>query len=240
MIKQMENSNRFKNLVILTGAGISAESGLATFRAEDGLWHEHRIDDVATFDGFASNPDLVHNFYNQRRAQLRDPKIQPNAAHLALSWLESEWEGDFLLITQNVDDLHERAGSQSCLHMHGSLLKVRCLMCEFKTHWDKDLSTSTPCPKCSRSTFLRPDVVWFGEMPYYLDAIAEKLRSAQIFISIGTSGEVYPAANFAVDAWKAHRIEVNTTDTAISSRFHEHRKGLSSLEVPRLVKELLA
>lgn len=228
-----------KPLVILTGAGISAESGIRTFRDANGLWENHRIEDVATPEAFAKNPKLVHEFYNLRRRQLKDPQVQPNLAHLALAQLEREWEGDFLLVTQNVDDLHERAGSKKLLHMHGSLRKVLCLSCDDRFPWMDDLSLEDKCPGCKAQGKLRPDIVWFGEMPYHMDLILEALHSCELFISIGTSGKVYPAAGFASQAWKAHKIEVNLQESDISSDFREHRVGPAGVQVPALVKDLL-
>jgi NAD-dependent deacetylase len=225
-----------RNLVILTGAGISAESGIQTFRASDGLWEEHRIEDVATPQGFRANPDLVHKFYNQRRSKLSS--VEPNAAHVALAQLEKEWMGAFLLVTQNVDDLHERAGSHQLLHMHGQLLKAFCEICEKRQDQKTDLSVSHACPSC-RAQRMRPDIVWFGEMPYHMEAIEDALESADLFISIGTSGLVYPAAGFSHLATRARRIEVNLQGTSVSPSFNEHRLGLASVEVPRLVDELL-
>lgn len=231
--------NRFKSLVILTGSGISAESGIATFRASDGLWEEHRIEDVATPEAFERNPDLVHRFYNARRSKLQEAAIQPNAAHLALAKLEAEWEGDFLLVTQNVDDLHERAGSKNVIHMHGSLLKAFCAVCERRTEWREDLNRTHACSSCKAVGHMRPDIVWFGEMPYRMDEITEALHACDVFISIGTSGLVYPAAGFSQLAWKAKRIEVNLQSTGISPSFDEHHIGPASLEVPKLVEALL-
>jgi NAD-dependent deacetylase len=234
----MNSTTLFKPLVILTGAGISAESGIRTFRDHDGLWENHRIEDVATPEAFARNPHLVHQFYNQRRKQLTDPSIQPNAAHAALVQLEKEWEGDFLLVTQNVDNLHERAGSKKLLHMHGELQKIFCLHCDEKFIWSTDLSTEEPCPHCRKTQGLRPDIVWFGEMPYHMQSIQPALETCEIFISIGTSGKVYPAAGFAQWAWKAQKIEVNLTESDISSHFHHHYVGPASTQVSRLVEDL--
>jgi NAD-dependent deacetylase len=228
-----------KRLVILTGAGISAESGIRTFRAADGLWENHRIEDVATPEGFERDPALVQEFYNQRRRQLKDPAVQPNPAHHALARLESEWEGDLLLITQNVDPLHERAGSKRLLHMHGSLTKVFCQSCDQRHDWIDDLSQADQCPSCSGTGRLRPDIVWFGEMPYHMELIGRALEACEIFVSIGTSGLVYPAAGFAREARNAQRIEINLQGTEISSNFHEHRLGPAGAEVPKLVEELL-
>jgi NAD-dependent deacetylase len=233
------NPHLFKNIVILTGAGISAESGIRTFRDQDGLWEEHRIEDVATPEAFHRDPALVQRFYNARRAQLKDPKIQPNAAHFALAELEKHWEGGFLLVTQNVDNLHRRAGSQNLLHMHGRLDQIRCLSCEEEFHWTEDLAVNENCPYCGIKGALRPDIVWFGEMPHHMDEIYAALEQADYFISIGTSGNVYPAAGFVQLAWKARKIEVNVKDTEISNAFQEHLIGPASVEVPKLVKQIL-
>ena len=181
----------------------------------------------------------MHRFYNQRRQQLKDHNVQPNAAHLALAQLEAEWDGDFLLVTQNVDNLHERAGSKRLLHMHGSLNQAFCQICDQRTEWIKDLSQKDSCPSCNSQGKMRPDIVWFGEMPYHMELIGEALERCELFISIGTSGVVYPAAGFAREAWKAHRIEVNLAGTEISQTFHEHRTGAAGIEVPKLVSELL-
>lgn len=189
-----------RNLVILTGAGVSAESGISTFRDAGGLWQTHRFEDLASPEGFAANPALVHRFYNQRRAQLH--VVDPNTAHLALAALERDWrgQGDFLLVTQNVDDLHERAGSTRLLHMHGELRKLRCTSCGAVTPWEKDADGETICPSCARAGGMRPDIVWFGEVPYHLPEIHAALAQADIFCAIGTSGIVYPAAGFAAVA----------------------------------------
>jgi NAD-dependent deacetylase len=230
---------RLKSIVILTGAGISAESGIRTFRAADGLWEDHRIEDVASPEGFARDPRLVHEFYNKRRQQLHDPKVQPNAAHRALAQLESEWEGEFLLVTQNVDDLHERAGSKKLLHMHGQLNSALCANCASRKPWIVDLSLADQCANCHSQGSLRPDIVWFGEMPYHMELIGQSLETCDVFLAVGTSGKVYPAAGFVREAWKARRIEVNLEPSDISSAFHEHRTGLAGAEVPKLVAELL-
>jgi NAD-dependent deacetylase len=189
-----------RNLVVLTGAGISAESGLSTFRAAGGLWEGHRIEDVATPEGYERNPALVHDFYNQRRAQLHS--VAPNEAHAALAVLERAWagNGDFLLVTQNVDDLHERAGSRRLLHMHGELRKLRCEDCGEVHPHELDAGQDLVCGACGRMGVLRPDIVWFGEMPYHMDEILLALDAADVFCAIGTSGVVYPAAGFAAEA----------------------------------------
>ncbi|NUN06168.1 MAG: NAD-dependent deacylase [Bdellovibrio sp.] len=228
----------FKNIVILTGAGISAESGIRTFRDQNGLWEEHRIEDVATPEAFAQNPALVQRFYNLRRAQLKDPNLQPNAAHKALAQLEEIWEGNFLLVTQNVDNLHRRAGSKNLLHMHGRLDRIFCQFCDEKVDWTEDLLTQHPCPSCGRLG-MRPDIVWFGEMPYHMEEIYAALDKADYFISIGTSGQVYPAAGFVQLAWKAKKIEINMKDTGISAAFDSHLVGPATVEVPRFIQNFL-
>lgn len=229
------------SLVILSGAGLSAESGVATFRGVDGLWEGHRIEDVASPEAFKKQPDLVHRFYNLRRAALQT--VEPNAAHHALVRLEREWPGPFLHITQNVDDLNERAGARKLLHMHGQLRQVRCTWCRTVLTWDGDLETSSTCPECSRTGKLRPDIVWFGEMPYYIDEIMRALDAVDIFLCIGTSGVVYPAAGFARLAAEhgcARLIEMNLERTGISDHFTEQRHGPATVVVPALAGELLS
>lgn len=229
----------FQRIVVLTGAGISAESGIRTFRDQNGLWENHAIEDVASPEGFRKNPELVHRFYNARRAQLKDPMLKPNAAHLALALLEKEFQGDFLLVTQNVDNLHKRAGSKNFLQMHGRLDSCFCEVCSAQWDWSEDLSTSHLCQRCKSSDSLRPDIVWFGEMPRYMDEIFMELRACDLFISIGTSGHVYPAAAFVQMARSAYKIEVNLSDTEISSDFHQRRIGSATREVPKLVEDIL-
>ena len=229
------------SLVILSGAGLSAESGVATFRGDDGLWEGHRIEDVATPEAFKKQPELVHRFYNLRRAALNT--VEPNAAHHALVRLEREWPGPFLHITQNVDDLNERAGARKLLHMHGQLRQVRCTWCRAVLPWDGDLESSSACPECARTGKLRPDIVWFGEMPYYIDEIMRALETVDIFLCIGTSGVVYPAAGFArlaAEHGGARLIEMNLERTGISGHFTEQRHGPATVVVPALVGELLS
>jgi NAD-dependent deacetylase len=228
------------NLVILTGAGISAESGVPTFRGSSGLWEGQRIEDVASPEGFARNPVLVQNFYNQRRAGLRE--VAPNPAHRALAELEQKWPGDFLLVTQNVDDLHERAGSRRLIHMHGELRKARCRRCAGVAEWLADLGPLSACPTCAAIGSLRPHIVWFGEMPLEMDAITNALENADTFVAIGTSGQVYPAAGFVQIAAHAgaRTIEVNLESSANFSLFDERRLGPASIRVPELAAELLA
>lgn len=224
----------FHTLVVLTGAGVSAESGLRTFRASDGLWEEHPIEAVATPEGFKRDPELVHRFYNSRRQQLLDPVTQPNAAHQALARLEREFDGEFLLVTQNVDDLHERAGSRAPLHMHGELTKVRCTHCQRVARVDGDTRSESLCKHCGHSGTLRPDIVWFGEMPMALDQIYAVLARCDLFISIGTSGNVYPANGFVQVALAAgaHTVELNLEPSMQESAFAEQFYGPATEVVP--------
>ncbi len=228
-----------QSIVILTDAGISQESGIKTFRDSNGLWENHRIEDVASPEGFIKNPALVHDFYNMRRKQLLSSEVKPNVAHRALAELESKWPNQFLLVTQNVDNLHERAGSQKMLHMHGELLKIRCQSSEKVFNWESDLSQKTICSCCQREGQLRPHIVWFGEMPLYMDPIVKALEQCDVFVSIGTSGQVYPAAGFVdITPKKCKKIEINTAETPISESFHEHWIGSASQRVPELLKML--
>lgn len=230
------------SIVILTGAGISKESGLDTFRDSDGIWAKVRVEDVATPEAFARNPSRVQEFYNARRLGLRDPKVVPNAAHDALARLEREWPGEVLLVTQNIDDLHERAGSQNLIHMHGELLKVRCEYCDALMRWDDPLSTATPCPHCGRKGGMRPHVVWFGEMPLGMDTIYEKLDTCGLFVSIGTSGNVYPAAGFVQHVryrGLAHSVELNLEPSQGATLFAEVILGPATEIVPAFVDRIL-
>ena len=225
-------------IVILTGAGISAESGLRTFRAADGLWEDHRVEDVATPEAFERDPALVQRFYNERRRQLGC--VEPNAAHLALARLERAWPGEMLLVTQNVDDLHDRAGSRNLVHMHGELLKARCLRCGEASPWPGDILPESRCPSCGRPGRLRPHIVWFGEMPLELDRIGEALDRCALFAAIGTSGNVYPAAGFvSMAAPGAHTVELNLDASLVSTAFRERRQGRATELVPAWVDELL-
>ncbi|GAC1372673.1 MAG: NAD-dependent protein deacylase [Aquirhabdus sp.] len=229
-------------VVVLTGAGISAESGIKTFRASDGLWEDHRIEDVASPEGFRRNPELVQHFYNMRRAQILEPQIQPNAAHLALTELESALGDNFLLVTQNVDDLHERAGSKRLLHMHGELLKARCL-CTGKVYpFDGEINAETVCACCQKTGTLRPHIVWFGEIPLYMDEIEHEISQCDIFLSIGTSGAVYPAAGFVQLASYAgaKTIEINLEAAANQSAFDTHIYGKAVQMVPEWVQAFLS
>ena len=222
-------------IVILTGAGISAESGLRTFRAEDGLWEDHRIEDVATPEAFIRDPALVHRFYNARRAAAA--QAQPNAAHHALAELAKRH--DLTLVTQNVDDLHERGSSPNVIHMHGELTHALCAACGHRWPSPMDTDTTTLCPACGTAA-ARPDIVWFGEMPYHMEQIWTALEQADIFAAIGTSGQVYPAAGFGQHARRsgAHCVELNLDRSAVSRDFHEHLIGPATQIVPEWVARL--
>ena len=228
------------NIVILTGAGISAESGLATFRGPDGLWEGHRVEDVATPEAFRRDPALVQAFYDARRARLAT--VEPNAAHRALARLDSQWPGELLLVTQNVDDLHERAESKRLLHMHGELAKGWCLACDQRFDWAGPRGEGASCPACGQAGKVRPDIVWFGEMPYEMDRIEAALQVCDLFVSIGTSGAVYPAAGFVQTALYcgARTLEMNLEPSAGSYLFAESRTGAAGALVPQWVDEILA
>ncbi|AMX03382.1 Sir2 family NAD+-dependent deacetylase [Microbulbifer thermotolerans] len=232
---------KYSRIVILTGAGISAESGIRTFRGADGLWENHRLEEVATPEAFAKNPQLVQRFYNERRRQLLSPEITPNAAHRALAQLEKHFPGDFLLVTQNIDDLHECAGSRNLIHMHGELLKARCAISGQCFSIREDLHVEAVCPCCKRSGTLRPHVVWFGEMPLEMERIYSALADCDLFVSIGTSGNVYPAAGFVECANRAgaHSVELNLERSSVGDAFAEHRHGPASQVVTEFVRELL-
>jgi NAD-dependent deacetylase len=227
-----------RNIVILTGAGVSAESGVATFRGPGGLWEGQRVEDVCTPEALAHDPVLVHRFYDERRAKLAS--VEPNAAHHALARLDAKWPGELLLVTQNVDDLHERAGSQRLLHMHGELNSALCALCGVQTEWRDSLPPQTRCPSCDAPA-LRPDIVFFGEMPYHMDVIEAALARADIFVSIGTSGAVYPAAGFVRTAryHGAQTLELNLDRSEGSGWFDESRLGPAGTLVPDWVESLL-
>jgi len=232
-----------RRIVILTGAGVSKESGLETFRDADGIWSRVRIEDVATSEAFARDPERVHAFYNHRREGLLVPAVLPNAAHVALARLEAEWPGEVLLVTQNIDDLHERAGSRNLIHMHGELLKARCLACGEVSPWREAMTGQSLCPACGTDGTLRVNVVWFGEMPFEMDRIYDALAACDLFVSIGTSGNVYPAAGFVAEAranGHAHTVEINLEPSEGTSLFREHRHGPAGTEVPAFVEEILA
>ncbi|MEX0809391.1 MAG: NAD-dependent deacylase [Dongiaceae bacterium] len=231
-----------EKIVVLTGAGISKESGLSTFRDEDGIWATITPDDVATPEAFERNPVLVHDFYNARRRHLLGGEVQPNAAHAALAQLEAEWPNEVLIVTQNIDDLHERAGSRNLVHMHGEILRTRCLACEHIGEWRDDLSIDLACPNCGVRGSLRPHVVWFGEYPFDMDRIYEALGQCGLFVSIGTSGHVYPAASFVEivrDFAGAHTVELNLEASERRSHFATAIDGPASETVPAFVASLL-
>ncbi len=227
-----------EKIVILTGAGVSAESGLGTFRDEGGLWSQHRIEDVATPEGFARDPALVHGFYNARRAQAA--QATPNAAHHALARLQRIFPGEVIVITQNVDGLHEAAGSQAVMHMHGILSGALCSNCDHRWPAPLEMHVAEPCPACHAPT-ARPDIVWFGEMPYGMDDIYDHLSHATLFAAIGTSGQVYPAAAFVHEAIAAgaKTVELNLEPSAVVSNFDETHFGPASDIVPAWVERLL-
>ena len=228
------------SIFVLTGAGISAESGIRTFRGTSGLWEGHRVEDVASPAGFQRDPALVFEFYNVRRKKIRE--AQPNAAHLALARLEREFPGTVTVVTQNIDDLHERAGSRNVIHMHGEALKARCRDCRAVAVLENNLDETNRCPACAVVGRLRPHIVWFGEMPLFMENIYLALSKANLFVAIGTSGNVYPAAGFA-EAASQHgirTIEVNPDSTKISPHFDEHLRGPAGRKVAELVEQLLS
>ena len=229
----------YRNIVILTGAGVSAESGLATFRGPDGLWEGHRVEDVCTPQAWMRDRALVQRFYDLRRAKLAE--VEPNAAHHALARLDAAWTGELLIVTQNVDDLHDRAGTRRMLHMHGELKSAWCLGCGTRNPWDAPLGDDPACPACGVSGQMRPDIVWFGEMPYEMERIDAALARADLFVSIGTSGAVYPAAGFVRTArhYGADTLELNLDPSEGSIYFHETRLGAASELVPAFVAELI-
>ena len=232
-----------KKIFILTGAGISKESGIKTFRENDGLWDNYRIEDVCTPEAFIRNPDYVNNFYNERRRIINDSKIKPNKAHKSLAMLEQECTNDFMLVTQNIDNLHEKAGSKKIFHMHGSIDKSYCMNCNFVFEFKTDISTSDICKNCNMPGNIRVDVVWFGEQPKYLDIIYSFLKKTDIFMSIGTSNNVYPAAGF-IDYLKqlnkkARLIEFNIEKTSKSILFDEIYTGNATKTVPEFVKKII-
>lgn len=228
-----------QNIVVLTGAGISAESGIATFRGPGGLWEGHRVEDVCTPEALARDPELVHRFYDLRRAALVE--VAPNAAHDALARLDRDWPGELLIVTQNVDDLHERAGAKRMLHMHGELNSALCAACEVRVDWRNSLPPGSICGACGAAA-LRPDIVFFGEMPYRMEEIERAISRADLFVSVGTSGAVYPAAGFVQTAryHGARTLELNLEPSAGSVFFHEARMGAAGVLVPEWVDEVLA
>ena len=229
-----------RNIVILTGAGVSAESGLGTFRGPGGLWEGHRVEDICTPEALARNRELVLDFYDQRRLALHS--VRPNAAHEALARLDSEWRGGLLLVTQHVDDLHDRAGSARLLHMHGELMSALCEQCGARAPFGGAMLDGPLCGRCGARDALRPDIVFFGEMPYQMERIEQALGDADLFVSIGTSGAVYPAAGFVQGARYngARTLELTLEPSAGSHHFHPSRMGPASVLVPEWVDEVLA
>lgn len=232
-------NKKYHRIVFLTGAGISQESGIPTFRSETGLWNNHKVEDVATIEAFYKNPDFVHDFYNQMRKDLINKT--PNPAHLALTELQKNFDGEVYIVTQNIDTLHEKANSQNVLHMHGQINELVCLNCG-KTHtsWG-DSSSETTCPFCEKEGFIKPNIVFFGEMPLYMDKIETLLKTCDLFVSIGTSGVVYPAAGFVQTAkyYGATTIEINLDMASNNFFFDKHIYGKAGLEVPKFIKTLL-
>lgn len=228
-----------QNIVILTGAGVSAESGIDTFRDSGGLWEQHRVEDVATPEAFARDPDLVLRFYDMRREAIQTKA--PNAAHEALARLDAAWPGELLIVTQNVDDLHERAGAKRLIHMHGEHLNAWCTGCDTRVPWTGPLLDRPACSACGIVGTLRPDIVWFGEMPYEMDRIDQALQRADLFVSIGTSGVVYPAAGFVQTAryCGARTLEMNLEPSLGSTFFDESRVGPAGKRVPEWVDSIL-
>lgn len=239
MLSGAVTMHNIANIVILTGAGISAESGLATFRGPGGLWEGHRVEDVCTPEALARDAALVHRFYDERRAALA--RVSPNPAHEALARLDREWPDELLIVTQNVDDLHERAVARRMLHMHGELNSALCASCGSRQDWSGSLPPGAVCATCGAPA-LRPDIVFFGEMPYQMDIIDRALATCDLFVSIGTSGAVYPAAGFVQSAryHGAATLELNLDRSAGSAWFGETRLGPASELVPTWVEEVLA
>lgn len=229
------------HIAVLTGAGISKESGLDTFRDTDGIWHRYSLEDVCTPEGFKRNPVLVHDFYNQRRQQLLGSAIAPNAAHTALAALEEAWPGKFTLITQNIDNLHERAGSKNILHMHGELLRVRCSTCSHSLLTVEQSTIDDICRACAVKGRMRPDIVWFNEMPYHMDVIEKALIDADLFVAIGTSGTIYPAAGFRMLAaqFGASTVEVNLEPSGQANYFTHGFYGPATAQVPLFVSQIM-
>ncbi|WP_285672076.1 NAD-dependent deacylase [Paralimibaculum aggregatum] len=228
-----------ERIVILTGAGVSAESGLGTFRDKGGLWSQYDLEDVATPQGYARDPELVLGFYNARRQNCR--AAEPNAAHAALARLQRARAG-VTLVTQNIDDLHERGGASEVLHMHGELMQALCAACGHRWGWSGDMGLGDACPACGAAGTVRPDVVWFGEMPYLMDEIFARLAAATLFVSIGTSGAVYPAAGFVDEAAAqgAETLEINLEPSEGSRLFERQILGPATETVPAWVDALLA
>ncbi len=226
-------------IAILTGAGVSAESGLGTFRDKDGLWTRHDLAEVATPEGYARNPDLVLDFYNMRRKNCR--AAAPNAAHAAIARLQHDYPGPVTLVTQNIDDLHERAGSPEVIHMHGQILQALCAACGHRWAWAGDMGRADACAACRAPGTVRPDVVWFGEMPYRMEEIWARIADCALFVAIGTSGAVYPAAGFVADAKHrgARTLEINIEPSENAAFFDRTLLGPASRTVPEWVDAVL-
>jgi NAD-dependent deacetylase len=237
----MFDLNQCDRIFILTGAGISQESGLATFRNSNGLWDQYKIEDVCTPSALKKNPALVHEFYNKRRNELKNPAVQPNAAHLALAQLQKEWHGDVTLVTQNIDNLHERAGFENVIHMHGELRKLFCQSCKAIVETDDECFPESICESCNATGTLRPDVVFFEEEPYHLGRIQKALEDADMFVSIGTSGNVYPAAGYCALArhWNISTVELNLEASKTASHFEHTLYGPATQVVPKFVNGIL-
>ena len=233
----------YRHIVVLTGSGISAESGIATFRDKSGIWAKFDIEEVATPEAFARQPHKVHEFYNLRRQGLQG--VEPNKAHFALARLEREHLAapgrSFHIVTQNVDNLHETGGARNVIHMHGELLRGKCTKCDAKFDWHVDMSTTVACPGCKATGGVRPDIVWFGEMPYQMERIAQLVHACDLFVSIGTSGAVYPAAGLVGLARRAgaHTVELNLEPSEGVTLFQEAIHGPATEVVPAFVERVL-
>lgn len=228
-----------RHIVILTGAGLSAESGLSTFRDKGGIWSKYRIEDVATPEAFARDPAAVLDFYNMRRRKVLG--VRPNAAHAALAKLESDFPGTVTTITQNIDPLHEKAGTRNLIHMHGEILKVLCMHCGGRHPCEDDLTVDLVCGTCNKRGGLRPDVVWFGEIPYRMEEVNAVLGTCDLFLSVGTSGNVHPAAGFVAKARAvgARTVELNLEPSRRNSLFTDSIHGRATEIVPDYVARLL-
>lgn len=230
---------KFQNIVILTGAGISAESGLATFRASNGLWNNHKVEDVATIEAFERNPAYIHEFYNDLKKELAAAK--PNAAHLAITRLQQEYPADISVITQNVDTLHEKAGNQNIYHIHGQINQAVCLNCGHVLETFGDVDTETVCPQCQVSGMMKPNIVFFGENLLCMDEVDTLLRKCDLFLSVGTSGVVFPAAAFVQTAkyYGAQTFEFNLEPTSNNFYFDKHIFGPAGTTLPAFVDEMI-
>ena len=232
-------SKTYHKILFLTGAGISAESGLATFRSENGLWNNHKVEDVATIEAYFKNPDYVHDFYNQMKPELFNAK--PNAGHLAITRLQKEYPAEVNIVTQNVDTLHEKAKSTNVYHIHGQINQAVCLNCGHVLETWGDVSSETVCEQCQVAGMMKPNIVFFGENLLYMDKVEELLRSSDLFVSVGTSGVVYPAAGFVQTAkyYGADTMEFNLEPTSNNFYFDKHIMGKAGVTLPKFVDELL-